>query len=158
VLKQLQAQIETEEESLQTEIEGAITDIEETSQDSPQNIKTALQSAIETLKDTEEAELMKKRYAQLQAQLAILQANLSARYGERYEDVKQYLDDAKTWYDRATPKAEAMAENVKEKHNQFETKLKDAGTATAQREKRVKQMLKELWQIATETFKDGKSQ
>jgi len=35
---------------------------------------------------------MKKRYAQLQAQTAILRANLAARYG-RYEEVKKHLDE-----------------------------------------------------------------
>lgn len=153
-LQQLQTQMEAEEESLQGDIDIAIADIEETGKDTPPKIQTALNSALENLKDTEEGELMRKRYAQLQAQIAILQANLSARHGERFENVKKHLDTAQSWYERTTPKAEVMAENVKEKRNQFEEKLKDAGTATARKEKQVKQVLKELWNVATETFRD----
>jgi hypothetical protein len=93
---------------------------------------------------------MKKRYAQLQAQLSVLQANLSARYGERYDEVKKHLDDAKTWYERSQPKAEAAAEQVKQKRIEVEHKLGEAGAALARREQRVKQLLKELWHSITE--------
>lgn len=150
-IKQLQAQIDAEENELQTQIERTLADIEETGKDTPSHIKTSIDSAINTLKDSEEVSLMNKRYAQLQAQLAVVQANLSARYGERYEEVKKHLDDAKTWYERSQPKAEAAAEQVKQKSIEFENKLGEAGAALARKEQRVKQLLKELWQSMTES-------
>ena len=155
-LKQLQAQIDAEETELQDQIDNALADIEETGKDTSPHIKASIESAINSLKDSEEVSLMKKRYAQLQAQLAVLQANLSARYGERYEDVKKYLDDAKTWYERSQPKAEAAAEQVKQKRIEFETKLGEAGAALARKEQRVKQLLQELWHSITDSS-DGKS-
>ena len=154
-LKQLQAQIDAEESELQNQIDSVLADIEETGKDTSPKIQASIESALSAVKDSEEVSLMKKRYAQLQAQLAILQANLSARYGERYDDTKKYLDDAKAWYERAQPQAEVTAEHVKQKRIEFETKLGEAGAALAKKEQRVKQLLKELWQSITES--DGKS-
>lgn len=150
-VKQLQASIDAEERELQEEIDHALTEIEQSEIDpkSPQ-VKDALESAINTLKDSEEVSLMKKRYAQLQAQLAVVQANLAARYGERYDDVKKHLDDAKNWYERAQPQAEVVADQVKQKRAEFESKLGEAGTALAKKEKRVKELLKDLWHSITD--------
>jgi hypothetical protein len=151
-LKQLQAQIDSEENELQTQIDNALSDIEETGKDTPPSIQASIESAVQSLKDSEEVSLMRKRYAQLQAQLAIVQANLAARYGERYEDVKKHLDDAKIWYDQAQPKAEVAADNVKQKQAEFERKLGEAGAALARKEKQGRQILRELWRSVTEAF------
>jgi polyhydroxyalkanoate synthesis regulator phasin len=150
-VKQLQAQIDAEETELQNQIDIALADIEETGKDTSPPIKDSIESAINSLKDSEEVSIMRKRYAQLQAQLAVLQANLSARYGERYEDVKKHLDDAKVWYERSQPKAQEVAEQVKHKRDEIETKLSEAGAALARKEQRVKQLLKELWQAITDS-------
>jgi hypothetical protein len=155
-VKQLQAQIDAEETELQTQIDKALNEIEETGKNTSPNIKTSIESAINGLKDSEEVTLMRKRYAQLQAQLAILQANLAARYGERDDEVKKHLDDAKTWYDRAYIQAEATADQVKQKRAEFENKLGEAGAALAKKEQGVRQLLKELWQTVTESSHDKK--
>lgn len=149
-VKQLQAQIDAEEYELQDQIDKALKDIEETGKDTPPGIKTSIESAINSLKDSEEVSLMQKRFAQLKAQLAVVQANLAARYGERYEDVQKHLDDAKNWYDRTQPQAEVVADQVKQKRTEFENKLGEAGAALARKEQRVKQLLKELWQSITD--------
>lgn len=149
-LKQLQAQIDAEEAELQNQIDTVLADVEETGKNTDGSTKASIEAAINAIKDSEEMSLMQKRYAQLQAQLAILKANLSARYGERYEDIKKYLDEAKVWYERSQPKAEAVAGQVKEKHTDFENKLGEAGAALARKEQHVKQLLKELWQSITE--------
>lgn len=149
-LKQLQARIDAEETELQNQIDTVIADVEETGKDAPADTQASIAAAINSIKDSEEVSLMQKRYAQLQAQLAILKANLSARYGERYDEIQKYLDDAKEWYNRSQPQAEVVAEQVKQKHSDFENKLGEAGAALARREERVKQLLKELWQTITE--------
>jgi hypothetical protein len=149
-VKQLQAQIDADEKELQEQIDNALTDLEKTGKETSPRIKTSIEAAINALKDSEEASLMRKRYAQLQAQLAIIQANLAARYGERYEEVTKHLDDAKTWYEKTQPQAEAVAEQVKQKRNEFEHKLGEAGAALARKEKRVKQLLQELWHSITD--------
>ncbi|MBE9124788.1 MULTISPECIES: histidine kinase [unclassified Coleofasciculus] len=149
-VKKLQAQIDAEETELQTELDTVLMDIEETGKDTSAETKASIESAINTIKDSEEVFLLRKRYAQLQTQLAIIQANLSARYGERYGEVKKYLDDAKNWYEKTQPKAEVVADQVKQKRTDFETKLGEAGTALAKKEQRVRQLLKELWHSVTE--------
>ncbi|MFM6278616.1 MAG: histidine kinase, partial [Dolichospermum sp.] len=66
-IKQLQAKLD-KEEKLQTEIKGIFTKIVETSQDKSVDTKIAINSAINSIKDSEEVGLLRKRYAQLQAQ------------------------------------------------------------------------------------------
>lgn len=155
-VKQLQAQIDSEESELEEQIDQALREIEETGKDTSPTMKISIDSAISAIKDSEEVALMRKRYAQLQAQLAVLQANLAARYGERDDDVKRHLDDAKTWYDRTHIQAETTAEQVKQKRIEFENKIGEAGSALAKKEQRVKQLLKELWQTITEGSHDKK--
>jgi chromosome segregation ATPase len=155
-VKQLQAQIDSEENELEAQIDKALKEIEETGSDSSPSTKTSIESAIKAIKNSEEVALMRKRYAQLQAQLSVLQANLAARYGERDEEVKRHLEDAQTWYDRTHIQAEATVEQVKQKRIEFENKLGEAGSALAKREQRVKQLLKELWHTITESSHDKK--
>lgn len=153
-IQQLQAQVDAQEEALQTEVDSLLTEIEASDNTKTDQVREALTSAIDGFKNSEEAALMRKRYAQLQAQLAVLRANLAARYGE-HEEIQKYLDDAKSWYENAKPKAEAAAEQVKQRHSTFEQKLGEAGGAIARKERQVKQVLKELWHAVTDTFKDG---
>ncbi|MEY2911514.1 MAG: hypothetical protein RLZZ184_823, partial [Cyanobacteriota bacterium] len=105
-IKQLQAKLDQEEEKLQTEIEGIFTKIVETSQDKSVDTKIAINSAINSIKDSEEVGLLRKRYAQLQAQLAIVRANLFARYSGSNQEVQDYLNEAKQWYEKSHPQAE----------------------------------------------------
>lgn len=153
-VEQLQAKIDTEEQELQEQIDSALTEIEETGKDQSASTKASIESAIDAINNSEEVALMQKRYAQLKAQLAILQANLAARYGESYEEAKKHLDDAQTWYERTQDRAEVVADNVKQKRAEFEEKLDEAGTALAKRERRVRLVLKELWQSATEALRE----
>ncbi|HYX15246.1 MAG TPA: histidine kinase [Nostoc sp.] len=153
-IKKLQAQLDGEEEQLQQEVDVILAEIEETSKEKPASTKTAINSAINSLKDSEEAGLLKKRYAQLQAQLAIVRANLAARYGGRNMEVQDYLDEAKHWYDKARPQAESMAVQVEEKRSQLEDKLGEAGTSLARKERQIKQTLRELLLTAADLFKD----
>jgi chromosome segregation ATPase len=153
-VKQLQAQIDQEEDKIQEEVHGILAEIKETSADKNTQVTTAIASAVETIKSSDEFELLKKRYAQLQAQLAIVQANLAARYGGRDKEVKDYLDDAQKWFVEARPRAEVTIENMKEKHSQLDSKLGEAGGAIARKEQQVKQVLKELLMTATSLFRD----
>jgi hypothetical protein len=137
-----------------SKIDTALIEIGESGKQTSPDIRSAIDSVVDSLKDTEEAALMRKRYAQLQAQIAILQANLAARYGERFEDVNKHLDTAKDWYAKTLPQAEVTADKVKQKSAEFESKLGEAGTALAQKERHVRQVLKELLSSVTDLFQD----
>jgi hypothetical protein len=153
-LQRLQAQLDGEEEKLQQDVDGILADIEETSQEKTTSTKNAIDAAINAIKDSEEVGILKKRYAQLQAQLAIVRANVAARYGGRSEEVKHYLDEATNWYNQARPQAEAMVTQVEEKRSQLDDKLGEAGTAIARKERQIKQTLRELLLAAADLFKD----
>lgn len=156
-LNQLQSQIREQEDQLNTEIEETLTEIHTTAETSSSETRDALESAVAALRDSEEAALLRKRYAQLQTQLAILKANLAARYGGRYEEMKQHLEDAKSWYDNTREQASTAGPNaVEQKQVEFERKIGEAGTAIARKEKQVQQLLKELLNSIFELGREDK--
>ena len=157
-VKQLQARIDQHEQELQNNINLALSDIQEVGTNKSDQVKTAIESAITTIKNSEESTLMQKRYAQLKAQLAIVNANLVGRYGQRYQEVKDYLEEAQSWYEKAKDEPEIHTEKIDHKRKDFETKLGEAGTAIAQKEKEIKQRLNDLWKSISETFTNNQSQ
>ena len=107
-IKTLEAKVVTEEEQLQKEIDGILEDLQTNSRDKSTQVKEAIIAAIHTIENSEEVALLQKRYAQLKAQLAIIQANLASRYGESSLNVSQYLDEAKAWYEKARENPEVF--------------------------------------------------
>ena len=155
-IKTLASKVETEEQQLQQEIDGVLEDLPEKTQDNSTNVKEAIAAALHTIKNSEEVALLQKRYAQLKAQLAIVQANLASRYGESSSNVSQYLDEAKTWYEKARENPEVFTGKIEEKQLEFEQKLGEAGTAIAKKERQIKELLPELWQSINEIFRENK--
>lgn len=153
-VKELQIKIDTEEDELQQEIERLLIDFEEAGKATSPNVKASIESAINALKNSEEVALMKKRYAQLQAQAAILRANLAAQYGGRSEEIRENLDEAKTWYNRTRTQAEAVVEQAEHKKAQLEERLSAAGAALAQKERQIKQILSDLRQSASDLLRE----
>lgn len=152
-IRKLEAQVDAEEARLQGDIRDILKDIQETTQEQPTSVRSAIQSAIDQLQETEEMILMRKRYAQLKSQLAVVQASLVDRYGDRYEsEVTEYLEDAKAWYQRAKNEPAFFTEKVEQQWNQFESKLAQLGTAMARKERRDKQRLLELWRSLSESL------
>jgi hypothetical protein len=150
-IQQLQSRMEQEERDLDETMNATVSEIESASSDTSSEIKELLSSVIGRVQNTEEAALLKKRYSQLQAQLAILRANLAVRYGDRYEEVKHHLDHAKNWHEQAKTQAEKIRPGlVEQKQIEFESKLGRTGTAVAQKEREIKQLLKELWHVVAE--------
>ncbi|NJL82606.1 MAG: histidine kinase [Chloroflexaceae bacterium] len=157
-VKELQDRIDAQEQEINQEVEQALSDIEETTQDKSAQIKEAIQSAVEVVKESEEVALLRKRYAQLKAQIAVIQANLAGRHGERYEDVKHYLDEAKNWYERAKAEPEVFIESADRQRQEFEGKLNEAGAAAARKERQLKGVLRELWHSLNALFEKNKPQ
>lgn len=148
-VQKLQSQIDSQEKELQDEIDHALNDIETTSNGASDNLKAAINSSVSNIRDSEEVALLRKRYAQLQTQLAIVKANLTTRYGERYDEARKHLDDAKIWYAETMKRAEnepdAGQNRLQEKQAEVEAKMSQAGTALARKERQVRQLLKDLW-------------
>ena len=155
-IQTLEVKVVKEEQELQQEIEGVLQELQTENKDKSTQVKDAISSVVTKLENSEEVALLQKRYAELKAQLAIIQANLATRYGPSYGNVNQYLDDAKQWYEKAKENPEVFTGRIEEKQQEFEQKLGETGSAIAKREKQVKQLLKELWKSISEVFRDSK--
>ncbi len=152
-VKRLQARIDLEENELQQEIDGLLTDIEQDKKVNPVT-KDSIASAINALKNSEEVALMQRQYAHLQGQLAILRANLAARYGGRHEEIKEHLDQATTWYNQTRTQVEPVVEQALQKREQLEEKLGHAGAAVAKKERGIRRVLSDLLILAAEVVRD----
>lgn len=153
-VKQLQDKVDTQEEELQQEITRLLSDVEKDVDDTSPKLKASIEAAINTLRNSEEAALLQKRYAQLQGQAAILKANLAARYGGRYEEVKEYLDEAKAWYNRNHSKTEAAVEQAEQK---LEERLRETKeNITKEGGQKLRKLLGELLQAAAELLREKK--
>jgi hypothetical protein len=151
-VQQLQVRIDREEEEMQSQVDATLTELEDASQDASEDMRSAIRNTIDGFRDSEEMALMKKRYAQLRAQLSILRANIATRYGGQFEEVEHHLESAKQWYNNAKAQANAKAATgettvLEQKQSEFETKLGEAGTAIARKEQAIKQRLRDLWHI-----------
>lgn len=155
-VKQLEEKLEIQEQELQVQMDEVLSDLQETAIEKSTDLKATLESAIAAIQDTEEAALMRKRYAQLKAKLAVVQANLSVRMGDRYDDVKDHLTEAKTWYDRTRDRAELETGNhpLEKKQQKFESQLGEVGAAIGRKEKQVRHLVRELWNSVTDLFQD----
>ena len=154
-VKQLQSELEEQEDQLEQEIESSIAGIRDAGKEAPAKIREQIQEAIDALQNTEEADLLRKRYAQVQAQLAILRASMAARTEAYYDKAQGHLDEAKSWYGKARPKAEELKGQADQSVLKLEQQLAEAGTALAKREHRVRSLLSDLLRSASEGLKDG---
>lgn len=64
-----------------------------------------LQDYAQVILDSDEAKLLKQRYAQLEAEAALLKAKLAEKADDTGKQAVSYLDEAKNWY--STAKANA---------------------------------------------------
>ncbi len=150
-IKRLQEELTRQEAALEQDLDNGLAGIEDAGKDAPGRIQEQIVVAIAAAKNSEEVTLLKRRYAQLQAQIAILKANLAARTGTYYDRAQEHLADAKQWYDQAQPKAATVKGQADQRINQLQQKLDEAGSALAKGETRVRQLLSELLHHAAET-------
>jgi hypothetical protein len=154
-IQRLQTELTRQEEALEAEVENGIAGIQEAGKNAPVAVQEQIEAAIATLQDSEEVALLKKRYAQLQAQVAILRANLAANSGTYYDRARLHLEDAKNWYGKVRPKAEEAKNQADQAFDQVQQKIGDAGTALAQRERTVRKRLSDLLYHAAEVVREG---
>ncbi|PSB23980.1 histidine kinase [Stenomitos frigidus] len=153
-VKRLQTKLSAQQEALEQEITTGLEGVQEAANTAPDKVKALVEEAIATVQNSEEASLLKKRYAQLQAQAAILRATLAARSESYYDQAQEHLDDAKHWYSKARPKAEAAKGQADQKFAQLEQQIGEAGAALARREREVRNLLSALLRRASETVRE----
>jgi len=145
----MQAELQAEEQVLDAEINTALVELENSTETSNVNLKSLIQAAIASIRDRQFTQL-KQQYIHLQTQLSYVDEKLADRYGDRYAEVKQQLESAKTWYQTSKSKVEAGEPNlVDQKQAQWSETAADVGTKAAHFEDRVKQQVKTwLYQTA----------
>jgi len=152
-LEQLQAEVQAQEQQLETEIteiNGALVEIETTEPESPKNLRSIIENAVNAVKERKEIALLQQQYDRVKIQLVVLDERLTTRYGDRYEEVKQQLENAQVWYESKKAEVEAGAPDpVQQKQVEIEGNASKAGSVVARKEREVKQQLKELWQTMT---------
>jgi hypothetical protein len=152
-MQEIESQIDADRAEVQQEINGALVKLKEDRAGRSDKVRSSVEEAINSILNSEEVALLQKRYAQLKAQLAIVRANLSEKYGG-FKEIEHHLEDAKTWYEKAKQNPEVFTNKVDRQKVEFETKLGEAGVAIAQKEKQIKQILQELWKYASVIFQD----
>lgn len=145
-IHEIQHQIDERQREIDLDLQDTLVEIEATEVDRSSQLKSAIDKAVSNVKERRESELLKQQYLNLKFQLANLDTKLSARYGDRYTDVKHQLDRIKTIYDREKVEAEASGVTpVQAKQTEIERKLSKFASAVAITEHEIKQYLQELW-------------
>lgn len=143
-VQQLQVQADHQSQLLESEVDQALTEIQTTGKTSS-DLDHLIEAAVKAVKEKEEFAMLRQQYARLRAQLEAIEARLEAKYGDRYDEAKRHLENAKTWYDSTRAEAEARGiDPITKKQGDLESKMAEAGTAIARREQQVKQLLREF--------------
>jgi hypothetical protein len=142
----IQAQIDQKQRQLDRDLNDTIVDIKATEIDDSINLDSAIDTAVDNVKQRKEAEFLKQQYLNLKFELAHLDAKLAARYGDRYAEVKQQLDNVKALYDRTKGEAETSGVTpVQAKQTEIERKLSKFASAVVITEREIVQYLQQLW-------------
>lgn len=115
-----------------------------------ETLKTLFDRAMNQFKQQEVYGDLQQQATKLKEQAQTLDERLTARYGDRYvrikQDFQQDAQKAKAWYERTrTNAAETGSYWVDEKQAELHVKAGETGATIAQKEQKIKQLLKELW-------------
>ncbi|GAB4375904.1 MAG: hypothetical protein Kow00121_22150 [Elainellaceae cyanobacterium] len=143
----LQAQIVDEEEQLESDVDSALVAIETENGHESNGFKSLVDDAVRSIRERKGFAYLEQQYVKLKEQLEQLDNKLAARYGGNYDQVKQRLEKAKTWYDAERVKLETgETDRVQKTQARLENSFSEAGTSLAHQEQRVKRRVKEFLQ------------
>lgn len=141
----IQTQLDEQQEALDRESSAIMIDIKAVELTDPNSEEIHL--AVNTYQEHHELGVLQEQYIKLKAQLAVLDEKLADRYGDRYQEIKQQWEKAKTWYDQK--KVEAKASGViplQQKQAEIDENLGELGSVVARKEEQIKQGLKAIWE------------
>ncbi|GBO51529.1 hypothetical protein APA_493 [Pseudanabaena sp. lw0831] len=147
-LLEIQTQLDWQQEQLDRESSEILIDIKDSeSNNLIDDDSAAINLAVDTVQEHQESGILQEQYLKLKAQLANLDIKLAIRYGDRYNEIKQQWENAKTWYGKQKTEAEASDTTpLQQKVTDIETNIGELGTAAARKEQEVKQHLQDLWE------------
>lgn len=109
-----------------------------------------IESYEKSLQESNEAKLLKKRYVQLEAQAALLKANLAMKVDATGDQAAVYLEESKAWYESL--KIEASKHGEKELAK-MSASIDEAKQALADKDRQARAKLSELLEQAAEVVK-----
>ena len=112
-----------------------------------------LQAYGTRVRESEEMGLLRKRYAQLEAQASLLKARLATEKEATYEQAHYYLDEAKVWYARAKEEA---GKEVGQKIADIEKHIDETKVALKKKAKEARQGITDLLNRAADIVKKEK--
>ncbi|MFM7424324.1 MAG: hypothetical protein ACKO7W_04905 [Elainella sp.] len=120
----------------------------------PASVQAILDRITAFWNDEQTQAQVKPVVTKLNQLLAFADRKLAGHYGERYDAFKQEfredMQETKVWYNKVKAKAVETGEFwLDRKQTDFEVKAGEAGATIAQKEQKIKQLLKELWQTVT---------
>ena len=93
--------------------------------------------------DTDEAKVLKRRYAQLQAQAALMKAQLAEKADQTGEQARSYLDKAKAWYgDAKTNASKKWQDTLSATTDRIDAAKKTVGTKGDQASEAISNLAK----------------
>lgn len=117
-------------------------------------LQSLLNRMVDLLKKEGVYDKVEQQWGEFRTQLENLDAKLDEQWGNRYitfkQDLRKDARGAKDWYSKTKESATSEGKFwVDEKQAELEMKAGEAGATLAQKEAKIKQLLKELWQTAT---------
>ena len=107
-----------------------------------------------TIQESEEAKLLQKRYGQLEAEAALLKANLAAKADVTGKQAATYLDESKAWYDKLKSQA---SQRWDKELTDMSARIDEAKQAVERKDKQARAKLAELLVRAAAMLKDEES-
>jgi hypothetical protein len=129
-------------------------DFMETKPETPQTeevpssrLQASFNEFIKVLQDETITPLVEKVSQKFNQEWETIDASWTERYGDNYQQLKQYLQTAKTRYDEEKSRIEAGEPTaVERQQSDWTINFAEAGVWVAKAEERIKQRLQELWE------------
>jgi hypothetical protein len=112
----------------------------------PSRLQASFKEFIRVLQEETIAPVIERVSQRFNQEWATIDAAWTEKYGDNYQQVKQYLQTAKTRYDEEKSRKEAgEATPVERQQSGWTINFAEAGVWVAKAEERIKQRLQELW-------------
>jgi hypothetical protein len=148
----IQTQLDQQQEELDRESSAIMMDIKAVGL--TDNNSEEIDLAVNSYQEHHELGILQEQYIKLKSQLALLDKKLADRYGDRYQEIKQQWEKAKTWYGQKQVEANASGViPLQQKQAEFENNLGELGSLAARKEEQIKQGLKEIWKSKNSVIK-----
>ena len=113
-----------------------------------------LQAYGKTIQESDEVKLLMKRYGQLEAQAALLKANLAAKTDATGKQAVAYLDESRAWYDSLKSQT---SQSWNKELADMSARIDEAKQAVERKDKQARAKLADLLDQAAAMLKDKES-